>query len=307
MNKLALFAIALGSLAVACAPPTTINITPSGGSGGNDTDETHETEETEETGTGSTTTGAGPTAHDFYIDNVHDSLMTSCGACHTTDGQVGAPPFLDNDPEVSYAIIKQYPNLLKEPAESILITQPPHTGPALSDGQKEIVGQWLTMELDELNSGGSGSGSSSGSGMTTGSTVTLEDMLAEFAACMDLDLWEASGMDTFYQQQTNGEGPCGSCHNTGVGALWLSSDVLETFEKNRTFPYIMRLVTPVYEGSTPVDLAPSTRLLNKGKEPCQNPPICHPKYDLTTQNKEALQSFVATTLAKWQAGGCSKP
>lgn len=313
MKKLALFALAVGSVVVACAPPTTINLTPSGGGG--ETGETNETggggEGGGETITSPTTGGGGEdkiTAHDVYINEVHDSLIPTCGGCHNPDGQVGAPAFLDYDPELSYSLIKAYPNALTEPAESILITKPPHTGPALSDGQKELVGKWLSMELAEAGGGGEGgSGGSTGSGTMTEEPITLEGMLEEFAACMDYDLWVASGMDDFPLQQTNGEGPCMSCHNTGTGALWLSGDPLETFEKNKIFPYIMRLVTPVYEGSGPVDLAPSQRLVNKGKEPCANPPICHPKYELTTENKAALEQFVSTTLQKWQSGACPKP
>ena len=72
------------------------------------------------------------------------------------------------------------------------------------------------------------------------------------------------------------------------------------------FPYIMRLVKPVYEGSTPVDLVPSDRFFNKGKEPCQTPPIFHPPFELTPENKAALEDFVGSTLTKWQSGQCGK-
>lgn len=312
MKKLFVFALAAVSVAAACAPPTTINLNPSGGDGG-ETGETTETgqggEGAGETITGETTDpGPGePTAHDVYVDEVHDSLIPTCGGCHNPDGQVGAPVFLDYDKELSYSLIKAYPNVLTEPAESILITKPPHTGPALSDPQKELVGKWLSMELAEANGGAGGEGGGSTTGSTTETTVTLETMLEEFAACMDYDLWVASGMELFPDQQTNGEGPCKSCHNTGTGALWLSADPLETFEKNKIFPYIMRLVSPVYEGQNATDLAPSQRLVNRGKEICANPPICHPKYELTPANKAALEQFVSTTLTKWQSGACPKP
>jgi len=309
MKKLVLLALALGSLAVACAPPTTINITPSGGGNG---------------GNGGSNGGAGgggaggapnggggaggeepaATAHDVYVNEVHPSMIETCGGCHNPDGQVGAPAFLDYDAELSYPLTKAYPGALTQPVDSILITKLPHEGPALSEGQKAIVGNWLSMELAEGGGGSTTSSSSSGGGP---GPVTLESMLTEFANCMDYDIWLSSGMDEFPLQQTNGDGPCMSCHATGAGAVWLSGDPQETFDKNKMFPYVMRLVTPVYEGADPVDLAPSTRFINKGKEPCQNPPICHPKFDLTPANKAALENFVGTTLAKWEAGTCPKP
>lgn len=309
MKKLALIAIALGSLAVACAPPTTINVTPSSSDGGNggSTNNGGEggSEETTTSDPGTTTPDEKPSAHSEYVKNVHPSLIETCGGCHNPDGTIGAPVFLDYDVELSYSLIKAYPGILKTPAESILITKPPHTGPASSDGQKEIIGKWLTMELDEL--GGGGEGGSGSTGTMTQEPVTLETMLEEFANCMDLDIWTATGMDQLPLQQTTGEGPCYSCHSTGTGALWFALDPTETFEQNKIFPYIMRLVTPVYQGSNPVDLAPSNRILNKGKEPCANPPICHPKFELSPANKQAFETFVSTTLTKWQSGACAKP
>jgi hypothetical protein len=140
--------------------------------------------------------------------------------------------------------------------------------------------------------------------------LTFEKMLDGFGKCMDYDLWLAAGMDKFPLQQTNGDGACDSCHATGAGAVWLAAgDPMGTFEHNQKFPYIMRLVTPIYEGSDPVNLGPSPRFINKGKEECQNPPICHPKFDLSPQNKQALETFVGNTLTKWDMGNgaCANP
>jgi cytochrome c553 len=303
MNKLLVLALALGSFA-ACAPPaTTINITPGdggdGGSGGAGA-----------SGTTSSTTAQGGSidnsAHGYYVATVHPSLIATCGGCHNPDGQVGAPAFLDYDAELSYPITKGYPNIVKDPASSsILIMKGPHEGPGVSADQKAIIQTWISMELTEAGAGGGGMGGAGGS--TSTGPMTLEDMLTGFAACMDYDIWLSSGMDKFPLQQTNGDGPCMSCHNTGVGATYLNGDPQDTFDNNKLFPFIMRLVKPVYEGSTPVDLVASDRFFNKGKEPCQNPPICHPKFDLTPENKAALENFVSTTLTKWQSGQCGKP
>lgn len=305
MKKLVLMAIALGSVVAACAPPTTININPSGGGeGGDDIDPIGGSGGAPGTTSDpGTTTPSVQTAHDYYVNTLYPSVIATCGGCHNPDGQVGAPAFLDYDVEVSYVLTKEYAGIVTTPSESLLITKPPHTGPSLSESQKELAGKWLTMELDEAG-GTTTTTSSSSSGGMTGSTMSLDEMLSSFAKCMDYDLWVAKGMDKFPLQQTNGDGQCASCHNQGAGGLFLSLDSLETFEKNKLYPYILRMVTPIYEGSNPVDLAQSNRVINKGIEPCANPPICHPKYTLTAANKAAFEDFVSATLTKWEAGVC---
>ena len=305
MKKLLVLGIAFGFVA-ACAPPaTTINISGGGGDGGAGGEEVTTT--TDSTTSSTSTQTVDDSAHAYYVANVHPSLIATCGGCHNPDGQVGAPAFLDYDAELSYPMTKAYPNIVKDPAtDSILIKKGPHEGPGVSAEQKTLIETWISKEMSEVGSGGTG-GTGGSTGGTTSSAATLEDMLNGFAACMDYDIWLSSGMDKFPLQQTNGDGPCMSCHNTGVGATYLASDPQETFDANKQFPYIMRLVKPVYSGATPVDLVASDRFFNKGKETCQNPPICHPKFDLTPENKAALENFVGVTLTKWQSGQCPKP
>lgn len=311
MKKLAVLAIALGSVAIACTSPTTLNVVSGAGGSGNTGNEGGSGNTGNIGGgnggeggldTGSTTEPVkDPTARDMYIAEVYPSLMSTCGACHIATGLAENYAFLDNDMELSYVMTKGYPNFLKLPAESLLINQPAHTGPALTDGQKATVGKWLDMEIKE---GGGTVDPTSGAGTTPPKAKTLDELLAEFAACMDFDVWEATGMALFPDQQTNGQGACKACHNQGVGAVWLSGDPLETFDMNKQFPYIMRLVTPVYEGVNPVDLVMANRFLTKGNEICQNGTICHPKFELSPTNKAAFQDFVSKTLQKWATGQC---
>jgi hypothetical protein len=315
MKKLVLFAIAFGSVVAACAPPTTINITPGtgghGGEGGGNGGQGGDGGNGGQGGGTTTTPTKAPNAHDMYVQQVHPSLIKTCGGCHNPMGKAGAPVYLDYDAEVSYPLTKAYKGIVQDPADkSILVTKGAHQGPVLTPDQVTLVENWVQMELD-ANPGGGGAGGAGGAGGGTTSTSTtsaqtLESMLNSFAACMDFDLWKSSGMDKFPLQQTNGEGPCMSCHNTGTGGTWLSGDPQDTFDNNKTFPYIMRLVKPVYDNGVPTDLAPSDRFFNKGNEPCQNPPICHPKFDLTPQNKQALETFVGNTLTKWKSGVCGK-
>jgi hypothetical protein len=245
------------------------------------------------------------TAREYYLEEVHPSIVKTCGSCHTATAEL-APGWMDVDPVASYELSKNYPGCITEdPANSAIIIKPAHEGPAFTDVQKGLFGKWINMELDEKGS----TGSSMGSGMTTSSGKTVKQLFDEFANCMDLDLWKGAGMPLIPNQDTNDSGQCMSCHNQGAGGFFASNDVAETFAMNKTFPYIMRLVVPVYVGTEPTDLAPSLRIQQKGVEQCQaaNQDICHPKYSLTPENVAAIEKFQSQTLQKWKSGACPMP
>jgi hypothetical protein len=316
MNKLLVLALALGSLAAACTPaPTNITINGEGGASGDGGQSGDSGSAGSSAGTsgasGSSGTagasGAGPqeeTARMIYLTKVHPAILDSCGTCHQASSMVGAPGWMDTNAETSYELSKAYNGVVTDPAaDSIIITKPPHEGPALNDVQKPIVIEWLNKEIAEKN-GDPGSTNTMTTSMTsTGKSV--DQMLEEFGKCMNYDLWLADGMAKFPDQQTE-LGPCKSCHNQGLGGTYLSADPQMTFDKNSAMPFILRMVLPVYEGSVPVDLAPSLRFEQKGGEKCNNanPATCHPKYTLTPENVAAFEKFVGDTLTKWQSGTC---
>lgn len=312
MKKLVLLAIALGTLAIACNPqPPVWKVDPSGGNGGGGEGGSGEGGSGEagsgEAGSGSGGSGSSvQTARDYYIKELHPSMVQTCGSCHTALADL-APGWMDGDPVASYELTKTYPGVIvDDPATSSIIVKPAHEGPAFTDVQKGLVGKWINMELDEKGT----TGSSMGSGMMTETPVTIQDLFDKFANCMDYDLWVGAGMDKLPLQQTQDAGACLACHNQGLGGAFLSVDPKETFENSKKFPYIMRLVSPMYEGNTPKDLMASLRFQQKGTEPCanqNNPDICHPKYALTPENVAALEKFQSQTLQKFHDGGCPMP
>ena len=319
MKKLFLLALALGSLAVACAPgPTVINLSTgtagqagsdAGGEGGVAGDGAGASAGSSgSAGMGGEGGSAvqGPTPRDIYMQEVHPSIVDTCGSCHQTNSAVSAPEWMDIDPATSYELSKAYNGIVVDPSsDSLIINKPAHEGPALTDTQKGLVIKWIDAEIKAgtVDPGSTNTGTVTQTPTDIGKTT--EQMLAEFGKCMNYDLWLSKGMDKFPDQQTT-LGPCKSCHNQGLGGTYLSADPQMTFDANTKMPFILRMVLPVYEGAKPVDLAPSLRFEQKGTEQCNNanPDLCHPKYNLTPENVAAFEGFVGGTLQKWQANAC---
>ncbi|MFO0762754.1 MAG: hypothetical protein U0359_40330 [Byssovorax sp.] len=293
-------ALSLGAVGAIAAcntpPPTTLNINTTGGSGG----------DSGSGGSGSTTGEGGgggegevTTAKDFYIAVIDPELKESCASCHKT-GQNGAPIFLASTPEGSYNAMDQHGGLIVAPENSLLILHGAHTGPALTAVQKSDVTEWLSLEVTERGLSSSSSSSSSG-GMPA---VTLQEALAAYGACMDIDDWKVNNLDKLMNAQTDA-GPCVGCHSAGEGGNFLSANTQETFDKNTKFPFIKRQITgTVDDQGNFADLIPSNRWIEKGQAPCQPNTNCHPKYNLPPQLKDGINNFVQKTLDKWHNKQC---
>jgi cytochrome c553 len=289
-------AIALAAVTAACSqPPTTIILGDSDGDG-DGTDGSGGSGSS----SGSMTTGGGTdTAHDKFVNDVYPAIVATCGSCHAASG-TGAPVFLAANAEASYTAITSFtPTMIAVPDNSTLILHGAHTGPALDLTQEQKVADWLMMEVEERGLAGGGGG-------TPPPTKTLATALEEFADCMTLEDWEASGMDNLPNAQTGNAGACVGCHNAGDGGTFLSLNVEETFSRNQDFPYIKRLVTGTVDAQTGNfdDLVPARRFIEKGQEPCGENQNCHPKYSLPPNLVTAVETFTDLTLQKWHAGTC---
>lgn len=296
MKKLFVAALAMGTMTACINPPTSITLNPSGGGdAGGDPGTTSDTTPT----TTDTPTETDSPAKAMYKNTVHPKIAT-CAACHASGGS-GAPIFMANEAEASYASLDAYsPALIVAPANSQLLLHGPHTGPGLTPDQQSAIEDWLLLEVEERGLENPDPGDPT--------QLTLDQALAEFGACMDIAIWEATGMNKLPEQQTAGEGPCLGCHSNGEGGTWLSLNVDETFAKHQKFPYIKRLVTGTVDEQTGAfkDLIPANRYIEKGSTPCaDNDPTCHPMYILTPTNQDAVTSFVQQTLDKWHNGGCT--
>jgi len=244
-----------------------------------------------------------PTAKQFYEAVVDPELAKSCAVCHQS-GQNGAPIFLAKNPTGSYNAMDQHGGLIVAPENSVLLLHGAHTGPAFTSVQKSAVTEWLTMEAVErgLDSGTTSASSTGSSGGMP--ALTLQQALAEYGACMDIDDWKVNNLDKLMNAQTDA-GPCVGCHAAGEGGNWLSANTQETFDKNAKFPYIKRQITgTVDDDGNFADLIASNRMIEKGQAPCQPNTNCHPKYNLPPQLKDGINNFVAKTLDKWHNKQC---
>jgi hypothetical protein len=265
-------------------------------------------------------TGSGVSAHDMFVDEVFPLLDApsdngmACTACHAT-GAAGSPVFLTTNAEGSYnAIIAYTPSMIAIPDNSNLVLHGPHAGPALDADQLAAVEAWLEKEVEErdLDGGGDGGGSGEGGGDTGAGgsgpvdpPLTLALALEQFGDCMDYTQWMETGMINLPEAQTE-IGPCQGCHNAGDGGAWLSANDEETYARNRTYPYVKRLVTGTVDENGAFDtLIPARRFIEKGNEGC-DPQIqnCHPEFVLPPDIEQAVVDFVDLTLERWELGEC---
>ncbi|MBL9024340.1 MAG: hypothetical protein JNL21_19250 [Myxococcales bacterium] len=253
------------------------------------------------TGSGSPTSGGGSNAQAMFESQVFPAIATDCGSCHAT-GDMGAPVFLASSPSASYTAITGYsPTLIAVPENSNLILHGVHTGPALTPTQEGVVSAWLQAEADERGLAGGGGDDPTPTGKT------LDQALDEFANCMDLTEWEEN-MANLPRADTANAGECSGCHTSGDGGAFLSLNTQETFDMNKQFPYIKRLVTgTVNSNGAFADLLPSNRFINKGLEAQSCDPQtqnCHPVYNLPPGIKTGIETVVNNTLERWHNNQC---
>jgi len=137
---------------------------------------------------------------------------------------------------------------------------------------------------------------------------TLQVALSSFGACMNLEVWVKSGIYRLYESATLNEGECQDCHTGGDGGAFLGDDVLDTFNKNRKFPGVMRLVTGTVDERGNFDkLVPANRYIDKGIDPCLEGEVCHPEFELTAEAQSAVLTFVEESLERWETETCNAP
>jgi hypothetical protein len=251
----------------------------------------------------STDSASGSDAKKFYLTKVNDSLDSTCKECHAT-GKAGAPVFLGATGEISYTAIDGFPGLIAAPSVSPIIQKGAHSGPALTQTQNDLVTQWLKLEITERKLG-----------LDPGVPKNLRAAFKAFGACMDYGRWKELKLHTIAATTTeNNQGQCRSCHNFGEASLWLSGgtdsaqdepDNAETFLKLRKFPYVQRLVIGRVNEKGEFDgIEASRRILDKGTEAQQAQSNSHPRFALSTELSDNLQTFVLETISNVSAGRC---
>jgi hypothetical protein len=247
--------------------------------------------------------GGGSDGKGFYVSKVHPQLKTSCEQCHRS-GKSGAPVFLGSSPEASYTAIETFPGLISPPALSPIVQKGPHSGPALSQSQSDIVTEWLTIEVRARK-------------LTNdpGTPKNLRAAFAAFGACMDYARWKELKLHTIARSNTEGnQGECRSCHNFGQASVYLSGgtdlaqdedDNAISFLKMSQFPYVQRLVVGrVMADGSFEGIEPARRLIDKGTETQQQQANSHPRYALSSELAAALGQYVLETISNVNANRC---
>ncbi len=246
---------------------------------------------------------SGGQAKQMFDQKVYPSLSQTCQECHAT-GKAGAPVFLGNNPDVSYTAIDGFPGLISPPSISPIMQKGPHSGPALTDQQQQIVSDWLKEEVIERKLG-----------LDPGVPKNLRAAFKAFGACMDYARWKQLKLHTIAATTTDGnQGACRSCHNQGQASMWASGGSdnagdeegnAEMFLKLRKFPYVQRLVVgSVKEEGTFDTIQSSRRIMDKGNEAQQPQSNSHPRFALTQELADNLNQFVLETISNVAANRC---
>ena len=137
---------------------------------------------------------------------------------------------------------------------------------------------------------------------------TLQAALADFGACMSLEVWIKTDIYSLYKAEDEEGRACMSCHSDLTGGSGWSDDIDWTFEVHRKLPAIMRLVTgTVDERGNFKDLVAANRYNEKGVDTCPEGYECHPQYTLPAHLQTAVAEFVSESLDRWHNGTCNAP
>lgn len=167
----------------------------------------------------------------------------------------------------------------------------------------------------------SGSGGSSG-GTTTdaGTPLTLDEALTQFGACMSYSDFTAQTSNGYAaadiaKAQTTQYGDCNACHNAGDGGFWASYGTVQgtnmemtMFTETGQFPFITKWVTGTVDANGNFkSLTASNDIANQASLASQCTPgtPCHPKFQLDPDLVTAINTFVSTTITKWQNNTCT--
>jgi hypothetical protein len=244
----------------------------------------------------------GVDALQLFETNVRPILAANCAACHAgNSAAVGAPNFLGSGSTSEYHANLKLRGYIVAPESSLLVTKGAHPpGTAFSPTDKPKVEEWLRREVAGTTN--------PNPTPTPGAGRTLDEAFARFGKCMTRANWDNLGMPNVANQEANGNGAnndaCYACHYSGAGGAYLADpneDPDAFFEANRLRPYVYRLVTGTQNADgTFKDLVASRRLITKGVAALNGPNnLGHPNYTMGAARVQAIDNFVAATLAKF--------
>jgi hypothetical protein len=257
----------------------------------------------ESSGSGDVTPPSASDAKTFFVQEIHPSLLATCGDCHITGPGL---TFLADDGAVAYDLAMKAPGIVLA-AKSRLLLKGEHAGdeaPALTSKQADIVVQWLAKEFE----GGDGDPPIDDDPLE----LTPLQQLQAFAQCMSYADWEKYEVHRLAQEDViyqNNPVPCDSCHAEGQSGAYISNDSIAFFNGTKKMPYLFKLANATLnEDGSFKDVVSSNRFVEKCVEkpmignihpPCQNGQI-------DTAVIESIQLFFDATKARWKDGKCDE-
>ncbi len=110
--------------------------------------------------------GATNQGQTVFVNEVYPSVNPTCGSCHAA-GTGGAPIYFGADALSTYTKFKQ--NNLQNGS---FLNKGPHSGPALTTAQQDLVKKWMAAEGVKIPGSGGGGGTGGGDGGADGGALT---------------------------------------------------------------------------------------------------------------------------------------
>jgi hypothetical protein len=270
------------------------------------------------------------TARQLFDRNVAPILQAKCMACHQ-----GAAPDATGPKWMGATSANWYGMITGDvggetrfvtavPENSLLLLKGEHAGPAFCNTtntnsaglnhncspttEEQSVTAWLLKESQERF----GNTMPPPPPPTTMDYTprTASEALTRFGACMSLTDWNntyAQSNQTMVARQNTTQGPCLACHATGTGGAYLSGNSDDTFQENRTRPFVLKMVAnaaPNPDGTFNPALLPSYRFRDKASGDGT-----HPNYVLSSERAQAIDQFVSLTMARYNdfTQSCAAP
>lgn len=258
-------------------------------------------------GSGGDEPGDGASAEELYLA-LNDQQIAECGACHmgaNLDDTTTGPDYLGPDRASSYATILEYkswvdgsPIVGNSPENSKLLLHGVHAGPALSDGLKDKMSEWIIAQAEEdgvapPDDDGDIDPPDPDEPPTAEPPDTLVEALTLFANCMTYEDFEATNFENVADQNT-AEGQCYGCHSAGTGGSFLSANNIEFYTQQRNMPYILKFVT----GTVNTDGSFSDLIIS-GRYELKRDDNGHPNYIMAEERLQSIQNFFDLTYAKY--------
>lgn len=231
---------------------------------------------------------------EIFLTTAGSTLQKSCSSCHA-DEKSGAPVFMGSTLMKSYIMLSLSEGMIATPSDSRLLQQGTHAGPDLAAEERQLVINWLKIEMAGVDQGPRPNG------------ATLSSSLISAGTCMRKEDWIANGLDGISKLQTKDGQACSSCHSAGEHGVFINVDPVATLEANQQFPIINRWVTGRFASNHGVfiHLVASNDLATYSKASC-DPTVftCHPAYELSPELVTGMVTFTEKFLDRWDGVAC---